>query len=116
MMLAFLVLAGVFALGARSWMQFYAHNGGPAGLFTQTDFPGILIGAGLVSSGHGAELYDLNAQLQEQQRMAVAGYLLLSPDENTDLKYPYPYPPFLAVLWSPLSGLSPLWGWPFTTF
>lgn|GEM_PF-5805238 len=108
MLLALLIIAGVFALGARSWAQFYANNGGPVGLFTQTDFPGVLIGAGLISSGSGAELYDLDAQLRQQQVLTDQGYLLLSPEESTHLKYPYPYPPFLALLWSPLAGLSPL--------
>lgn len=107
-LLALITIAGVFAFGARSWVQFYEHNGGPVGLFTQTDFPGVLIGAGLISAGSGAELYDLDAQLRQQQVLTAQGYLILSPEENGHLKYPYPYPPFLALLWSPLAGISPL--------
>ncbi len=104
------LFASIFAFGAWTWIGFSKENGGPVGLFTQTDFPAIVIGAGLVNSGHGANLYNLDLQLREQQRIRAAGYLSLSPDENKQLKYPYPYTPFLAVLWSPLSALSPLTG------
>ncbi len=108
--LAFGLLAAVFAVGALSWVQFYRANGSPVALFTQTDFPGIAIGSRLAASGQGAQLYDLGAQLREQQSMVSAGYLSLSPAESAQLKYPYPYTPFIAVLWSPMSGLSPLIG------
>src|SRR6266566_4001728 len=108
--LALGLLVAVFAINALSWLQFYRANGGPVGLFTQTDFPGIAIGAKLVASGQGAQLYNLDAQLREQQRMVSAVYLLPAPAESADLKYPYPYTPFIAVLWSPLSALSPLTG------
>ena len=105
--LALVIFAAVFALGAWSWLQFYRENRDPTGLFTQTDFPAIVIGSRLVASGAGAQLYDLDAQLIEQRQMARAGYLRLPPGESTKLHYPYPYTPFLAVLWSPLVGLSP---------
>lgn len=108
--LALALLAITFAINASSWVQFYRSNGSHVGLFTQTDFPGIVIGAKLVASGQGAQLYDLDAQLREQQRMVSAGYLSLAPTENAQLNYPYPYTPFIAVLWSPLAALSPLVG------
>lgn len=102
------LLSAVFLIGAIRWVSFLDYNGGPTGLFTQTDFPGVVIGSRIVASGQGAELYNLDLQLKEQQQLRSEGYLTLSPSENLDLKYPYPYAPFLAALWSPLSGLSPL--------
>lgn len=75
-------------------------------LFTQTDFPAIVIAARLVASGRGHALYDLDAQLQEQHKLEAEGYLRLPP--GWKLEYPYPYTPFIAVLWSPLVALSPL--------
>jgi len=102
----------VFIYGAWSWTQFFVQpqsaNGNRVVLFTQTDFPAIVIASHLVASGQGADLYDLGRQLEGQQRLTSEGYLALSAGANLDLKYPYPYSPFIAVLWSPLSGLSPL--------
>lgn len=37
--------------------------------------------------------------------MTAEGSLSLSPADDAVLRYPYPYTPFLAVLWSPLAGL-----------
>ncbi len=97
----------VFVPGALSWHRFFVANYGPVGLFTQTDFPGIVIGSRLVSSGHGAELYNFNLQLREQKRLIDEGEITLSPADSAQLKYPYPYSPFLAVLWSPFTWLPP---------
>src|SRR5688500_10677215 len=99
-----------FALGVSSWVQFSRVMGGPVGLFTQTDYPAIVIASRLVSSGRGGELYNCDLQLQEQQRLREEGYLSLSSTESQELKYPYPYAPFIAVLWAPFAGLSPLVG------
>jgi hypothetical protein len=104
------IFAAIFAIGATSWAGFANGLGVPIGLFTQTDYVAIAIGQRIVSSGQRSHLYDFNLQLQEQQRLRAEGYLSLSPQEDQTLKYPYPYAPFIAVLWSPLVGLSPLSG------
>jgi hypothetical protein len=110
--LALAVLSATFALGARSWVVFFLYpgvaNGVPVGLFTQTDYPAIAIASRIIQSGRGAELYDLEAQRREQTRLVDEGYLIL-PRED-DLRYPYPYTPFIALLMSPFAGLSPLMG------
>lgn len=107
-----LVLMATFAVGARSWAQFFLApnegNGVPVRLFTQTDYPAIAIGSRLVASGRGGQLYDLEAQRREQDALVSEGYLDLA--RGSSLKYPYPYTPYIAVLWSPLAGLSPLLG------
>jgi hypothetical protein len=102
------IFASIFAFGVLSWISFARSVGGPVGLFTQTDYVAISIATRMVSSGDGARLYNLGDQLQEQQTLRAEGYLSLSPSENSQLKYPYPYTPFIAVLWSPLAGMSPL--------
>ena len=106
------VLMTTFAMGARSWAQFFMSpdeaNGVPVRLFTQTDYPAIAIASRLIASGRGGELYNLEAQREEQDALAAEGYLDLP--QGAELKYPYPYTPFIAVLWSPLAGLSPLIG------
>lgn len=99
----------VFAWGVWSWVQFGRAAGGPTGLFTQTDFPAVTIVSRMVSEGRGADIYSLDAQLAGQRRLIAEGYLQLAPGEN--LKYPYPYAPFIAVLLSPLSGVSPNVAW-----
>jgi hypothetical protein len=104
------VFAVIFALGAVSWVDFSHAEGGPIGLFTQTDYPAITIGSRTISSGEGSRLYDLGLQLREQQDLRAQGYLSLGPGEAQKLQYPYPYAPFIALLWSPLAGLSPLTG------
>ncbi|MEO6458568.1 MAG: glycosyltransferase family 87 protein [Chloroflexia bacterium] len=107
-----LLFVVVFIYGAWSWTQFFAQpqgvNSNRVVLFTQTDFPAIVIASRILTSGQGGDLYDLDRQLEGQQRLTSEGYLSLSGQDNLDLKYPYPYSPFIAVLWSPLSGLSPL--------
>ena len=107
-----LLLAAVFIYGTWSWTQFFLlpqrANGDRVVLFTQTDFPAIVIASRLVASGQGADLYNLDLQMEGQQRLASEGYLALSAQNNLRLYYPYPYSPFIAVLWSPLSGLPPL--------
>lgn len=109
-----ILFALVFAMGAWGWVSFSREEGGPVGLFTQTDFPAITIASRLVSQGRGGALYHRNAQqqldtqLEGQRELVTEGYLALSP--GADLKYPYPYTPFIAVLMSPLTGLSPLVG------
>ncbi len=99
----------VFVWGAWTWVQFGRSVGGPIGLFTQTDFPAITIVSRMVSEGRGAEIYNLDAQLEGQQRLIAEGYLRLGKGET--LKYPYPYAPFIAVLASPLSGIEPNMAW-----
>lgn len=107
-----LVLMATFAVGVRGWTQFFLSpeeaNGVPVRLFTHADYPGIAIGARIVASGRGGALYNLDVQRQEQDKLISEGYLYLP--QGQPLKYPYPYAPFIAVLWSPLSGLSPLVG------
>ncbi len=107
-----LLFVVVFIYGTWSWTQFFllpqAANGDRVVLFTQTDFPAIVIASRLVTSGQGGALYNLDLQLEGQQLLNTEGYLSLSGRQNLALRYPYPYSPFIAVLWSPLSGLSPL--------
>src|SRR5688500_2944514 len=107
-----LLFVVVFIYGAWSWTQFFLlpqnANGNRVVLFTQTDFPAIVIASRLVASGLGGDLYDLGVQLEGQQRLTSEGYLALTSQDNLTLHYPYPYSPFIAVLWSPLSGLPPL--------
>ncbi|HYP40902.1 MAG TPA: glycosyltransferase family 87 protein [Chloroflexia bacterium] len=111
-LLALILFAAIFTIGAQSWVRFFLDpkvaNGIPEHLFTQADFPAIAIGSRIVANGRGAQLYDLDAQLEEQRSLIAGGYIRLSTSES--LQYPYPYTPFIAVLWSPLSGLSPLVG------
>src|SRR5688572_30719657 len=110
--LALAVLSVTYALGARSWVGFFLDpsvaNGDPVGLFTQTDYPAISIASRLIQSGRGAELYDLEAQRREQARLVDEGYIALP--RNDELRYPYPYTPFIALLMTPFAGLSPLLG------
>jgi hypothetical protein len=105
-------MMATFAMGAQSWAQFFLSpneaNGVPVRLFTQTDYPAIAIASRIVASGRSGQLYDLETQRREQDALASEGYLDLP--QGTTLKYPYPYTPFIAVLWSPLAGLSPLVG------
>lgn len=107
-----LAMMATFAIGARSWTQFYLSpheaNGVPTRLFTNTDYPAIAIASRIVASGEGGQLYDLDMQRREQDALAVEGSLY--QPQGLPLKYPYPYTPFIAVLWSPLAGLSPLMG------
>jgi hypothetical protein len=104
--LSLVVIVGVFVYGVVGWVRFYQVQGGPVGLFTNTDYPAITIASHMVASGQGGDLYDLNLQLEGQRRLIEEAYVRLSPAD--DLKYPYPYTPVIAVLWSPSSGLSPL--------
>jgi hypothetical protein len=99
-----------FAFGALSWVRFFqdpeAGGGVPTRYFTDTDFPAVVIGSRLVSAGRGAELYNLDAQLEEQRRLIAEGYIHQPP--QAPLLYPYPYTPFIALMWAPLSELNPL--------
>jgi hypothetical protein len=106
---ALAVIVTVFALGTWSWVQFGLASGRGFGLFTQSDFPAVTIASRMVSQGRGADLYSLPAQLEGQRQLIAQGYVALSPSD--DLKYPYPYAPFTAVLLSPLSGLTPTVAW-----
>ncbi len=112
MLAAIVVMMATFAVGAQSWAQFFLSpneaNGVPVRLFTQTDYPAISIASRIVASGRGGQLYDLEVQRREQDALASEGYLDLP--QGSSLKYPYPYTPFIAVLWSPLADLSPLVG------
>ncbi|MDQ6695594.1 MAG: DUF2029 domain-containing protein, partial [Chloroflexota bacterium] len=100
----------LFARSASSWAQFFTApseaNGNRVVLFTQADYPAVVIASRLAAGRHGGELYDLHTQLVEQERLVREGYLALAP--GADLKYPYPYAPFIAMLMSPFSALSPL--------
>jgi hypothetical protein len=106
---ALAVIVVVFALGTWSWVQFGRASGLGFGLYTQSDFPAVTIASRMVSQGRGADLYSLPAQLEGQRQLIAEGYVALSPSD--DLKYPYPYAPFTAVLLSPLSGLTPTVAW-----
>lgn len=103
----------VFLLGASSWVRFFLSPGevGAGGnrtvLFTAADYPAIVIAARIAASGKGDQLYDLSAQLREQNRLNEQGAVVVGKDV---LAYPYPYTPFIAVLLSPLVGLPPLTG------
>lgn len=109
---ALALVAAAFAYGAWSWVQFFAAPP-PLGtgsdrtlLFTQTDYPAVVLASRMVSSGQGAQLYDLDRQLEGQRQLITEGYLQLSPSEP--LLYPYPYAPFVAIFNTPLAGISPL--------
>ena len=106
---ALAIIVVVFALGTWSWVQFGRASGLGFGLFTQSDFPAVTIASRMVTEGRGADLYSLPAQLEGQRQLIAEGYVALTPSD--DLKYPYPYAPFTAVLLSPLSGLTPTITW-----
>ncbi len=101
----------VFTWTASSWVRFFlapadaGAGGNRVVLFTSADYPAITLASRIISTGHGDQLYDLNAQLREQNRLFDEGYIVA---DRSRLAYPYPYTPFIAVLWAPLSGLSPL--------
>jgi hypothetical protein len=105
-------IAVVFALGAWSWVQFYLSPQGGAGshtgLFSQTDYPAVTLASRIITSGHGAQLYDLSLQLEGQRQLIREGYI--SQPLTAHLFYPYPYAPFVALLNTPFAGLSPLIG------
>ena len=70
---ALVLLALGFFVAARSWVVFGTQPdvGIPVGLFTQTDFPAVVIASRLVASGTGGpRLYDQAAQLQGQRLLA----------------------------------------------
>jgi hypothetical protein len=107
---ALLLLALGFFVAARSWVVFGTQPdvGIPVGLFTQTDFPAVVIASRLVASGTaGPRLYDQAAQLDGQRLLTRQGYLRLSPNDP-QLHYPYPYTPILALAWAPFTLFSPL--------
>src|SRR6478672_10560663 len=59
-----LLLLGLgFFLAARSWVAFGEQEGIPEGLFTQTDFPAVVVASRLIASGAGSHLYEYEAQL-----------------------------------------------------
>ncbi len=99
---ALVVIGALFAFGAWQWVQFGRSVGIPVGLFTQTDYPAVTIASRLIVEGRAAELYNLDAQLQEQRRLSAEGELLLSPDMG--LAYPYPYTPFVALAMAPIAS------------
>ncbi|MEO8286903.1 MAG: glycosyltransferase family 87 protein [Chloroflexota bacterium] len=105
---ALAVLAALFAVSALSWVRFSESAGSVAGLFTQTDFPAVTITSRLISEGRGAEMYNLDVQLEGQKRLIAEGYLILSPTDG--LHYPYPYTPPIAVFMSAFAGLPPTTG------
>ena len=109
-LLALAMIAVVFAWSAWSWVQFFRSPQGGAGshtgLFTQTDYPAVVLASRIVSSGQGAQLYDLDLQLEGQRQLSREGYVL--QPLTAPLLYPYPYAPFVAVLNAPLAAQSPL--------
>lgn len=109
-MLALAIITVVFAWGAWSWVQFFRSPQGGAsshtGLFTQTDYPAVVIASRIVSSGDARQLYDLDWQREGQLRLIREGYLHQPLD--APLLYPYPYAPFVAVLNAPFAAQSPL--------
>jgi hypothetical protein len=109
-LLALAMITVVFAWGAWSWVQFFRSPqggaGSPTGLFTQTDYPAVVLASRMVSSGDGAQLYDLDRQLAGQQQLIREGYIHQPLD--APLLYPYPYAPFVAVLNAPFAAQSPL--------
>lgn len=109
-LLALGLIANVFTLGAWSWVQFFLSPQGGAGshtgLFSQADYPAVALASRIVASGQGAQLYDLGMQLEGQRQLIREGYI--EQPLTTDLLYPYPYAPFVAVLNAPFAGLSPL--------
>lgn len=109
---ALALFALFFALGVMSWVGFFlapeVAGGDPVRLFSQSDYVAVAIGADMVAGGRGADLYDFGAQRQAQQQLIRDGYL--AQPLGAPLRYPYPYTPFIAVLMSPLSAISPLYG------
>lgn len=99
----------VLAWGVWSWVQFGQVVGGARGLYTQSDFPAVTIVSRMISEGRGANIYSLDAQLEGQRRLIDEGYVWLEKD--AELKYPYPYSPFIAVIMSPMAGLDPNLAW-----
>lgn len=95
--------------GAWSWVQFGRSLEGDHGLYTQSDFPAVTIVSRMISEGHGSDIYNLTAQLEGQRRLIADNYIYLDPSQ--ELKYPYPYTPFIALVLSPLSGLDPNITW-----
>lgn len=110
MKMTVMMLAVVFAVSVISCLQFFRApeiaGGNPTRLLGNLDYTGLVIGLDMVGTGHGADLYNLDQQLQMQRRLITEGYLDRSL--GAGLLYPYPYTPFLAVVLSPLSGLPPL--------
>src|SRR5262245_46806857 len=104
---ALLLFVLSFGIAGLTWVQFGQEVGIPTGLFTQTDFPAVTIAARLIAQGRGNELYNLDAQLGEQHALTREGYLQLDPNDPK-LHYPYPYTPFIALLWSPFAGINPM--------
>lgn len=107
------LFAITFFNNVRGLVYFANTVGIPSGLFTQTDYVAIDIATTIVNSGRGDRLYDLDLQLQQQQKLYAEHYLKLTPEENKELKYPYPYTPFIAALWAPVVktlNLTPLTG------
>jgi hypothetical protein len=109
-LLVLAMIALVFAWGAWSWVQFFRSPQGGAGshtgLFTQTDYPAVVIASRIVSSGDARQLYDLDWQREGQLRLIRDGYL--HQPRDAPLLYPYPYAPFVAVLNAPFAAQSPL--------
>jgi hypothetical protein len=80
-------LLGFMATGKRADSAFF-----------QGDFPAFYAAAEIVWSGRGAKLYDFELQrdLQNQHWPEMAGEFLI-----------YPYPPFFAIVLSPLAAVPP---------
>jgi hypothetical protein len=62
------------------------------------DFLGLYVGARLIATGHAFQLYDVDAQ-REMMNIVIA------PDHRTRLM-PFVYPPYIALLLSPLAKFS----------
>src|SRR5918911_1193654 len=82
-----LLLAFGFAVAAYSWVEFGRQEGIPVGLFTDTDFPAVVIASRLIAAGYGSQMYDHDAQLAAQRQLTRQGFLRLRPDDP-ELHYP----------------------------
>jgi len=75
------------------WGMAYAQE-----LTWRADFTMLYTGGALVRDGHGAQLYDLDLQTRYQQR-------ILAGRSFRDGLLPFNYPPYVALLLSPLTRL-----------
>jgi hypothetical protein len=93
-----LALLLVYLLGWAGAVQEYK---GLEGVVRWTDFKSTLTGALVIRDGHGSLLYDLDTQLDAQNRV-LAPYV---PPIGRESILPYNHLPFEALLVAPLMGL-----------
>lgn len=89
--------AFLLALAIGFWGLFLVRQTGAADFGVNTDFLGIYVGARTVATGHGAELYELQAQRTALD--AALGTL------HRKSLMPFIYPAYVGVLLSPLGRL-----------